>query len=53
MRIEMIFCQLETENFVFLMEILDSKVYRYATTIVLLEGSRLCSQLMLVLPFTC
>jgi len=50
---EMFFCELETKTYVLLMEILGSKVYRDATTIVWLEGSRLCSQLILVLPFTC
>jgi len=49
----MVFCELETETYVLLMKILGLKVYRCATTIVWLEGSRLYAQLILVLPFTC
>ena len=37
MHTEIFFCELETETYVLLMEILGSKVYKYATTIVWLD----------------
>jgi hypothetical protein len=48
-----VFCELETETYVLRIGILGSKVYRYATKTVWLEGSRLSSQVLLALPFTC